>query len=197
MNKRELVKWLENKKTEAIDTANVQKATTINRAKELEYSKIKLDEFIDSVVPLYQQILDKYEDYIHTVSQVEGVTLCKYYYRFGYNDLTRHFTDKKQFKDIMNDTIRIETKNFSEIKHEALQVVHDVTSTYDTVLQTVKNLPTYKDGLEYLKKLGFDISEIQPAEKKKQLPATISVNVNTRYLLLKEKESSNDTQRIS
>ena len=60
-----------------------------------------------------------------------------------------------------------------------------------SVIETVKNLPTAKDGLEYLKKLGFDVSEIEPAEKKKQLPATISVNVDTRYLLL-DKESEND-----
>lgn len=184
MTKRDLVKWVEAKQKEAVETAKEAKTKAITEAKEAMYKSVGLDAFVDEVDALFTQILQKYGNFIQKVNEVEDVKLSKYGWQYGYNNLLTTYGNRATLRKEMADLIHIDTKEYKDTQCNANDNIRNVEHTYDTVVQTVKNLPTAKDGLEYLKKLGFDISEIQPIEKKKQLPATIKVNVDIKYLLL-------------
>ena len=115
------------------------------------------------------------------------MSISKYHYRYGYYDFEK-LTHKDDFKSAIFSCISFDKDHeYTKEVRKLRDFVHSVEYTYDTAIQTIKNLPTAKDGMEYLKKLGFDISEIQPAEQK-QLPATISINVDVKYLLLNKEE---------
>lgn len=198
MTKRDLVKWLEKKSSEAIVTARDDRDKMIERAKEVEYVDIGLDDFVKDTVDIFKKYLDRYGAFIANVNSIDGMKMSEYNWRFGYNDFVAKFSDAQTIRDNYIQAIRIDTLRFREIVDKANSDRAKVESTYYTVIETVKNLPTAKDGLEYLKKLGFDVSEIQPAEHKKQLPATISVNVDVKYLLLnKEKENAGTSKADS
>lgn len=195
MTKRDLVKWLEKRSSEAIVTARNDRDKMIERAKEVEYVAIGLDDFVKDTVDIFKKYLDRYGAFIANVNSIDGMSMSKYNWRFGYNDFVAKFSDAQTIRGNYKEAIHINTTRYKEIVDKANSDEAKVESTYYTVIETVKNLPTAKDGLEYLKKLGFDISEIEPAEKKKQLPATISVNVDVKYLLLnKEKEDAGTRQ---
>ena len=183
MTKRDLVKWLEKKSSEARTTAQKDRDKLVARAKEVEYVDIGLDDFVKDTVEIFRKYLDRYADFITHVNSIDGMSMSKYNWRFGYNDFVAKFSDAQTIRDNYIEAIRIDTLRYREIVDKANSDRAKVESTYYTVIETVKNLPTAKDGIEYLKKLGFDISEIQPVEQK-QLPATISVNVDVKYLLL-------------
>ena len=192
MTKRDLVKWLEKKKSEAIAKAKRAEDEAITAAKELEYKNIGFDDFLDDALPCLQEFIEKYGKFIDKVKTFDGMTMSQYNWKYGYSDFVARFSDRQDVRRNMEEVIRIDTERYRKTRDDANYNRRKVEMTYNTVIETVKNLPTAKDGLEYLKKLGFDVSEIEPAEKKKQLPATISVNVDTRYLLLdKEKEDEN------
>lgn len=198
MTKRDLVKWLEKKSLEARTTAQKDRDKLINSAKEVEYVDIGLDDFVKDTVEILRKYLDRYANFIKHVNSIDGMSMSKYNWRFGYNDFVAKFSDAQTIRDNYIEAIRINTLRYKEIVDKANSDRAKVESTYYTVIETVKNLPTAKDGLEYLKKLGFDVSEIEPAEKKKQLPATISVNVDVKYLLLnKEKEDAGTSEADS
>lgn len=191
MTKKELVKWLEIKGKDAEIQAEKDRLARIANAKEIEYKDIGLDEFIDSVDSIMQKFLSVYEEFIDKVNSksIEGTGMSRYGWHYGYNDMLDRYGDKKRIREEISKLIRTDTKRFNAERDAANEYKRNVVHTYNTVIETVKNLPTAKDGIEYLKKLGFDISEIEPVEKKKQLPATINVNVDVKYLLLnKEKE---------
>lgn len=198
MTKRDLVKWLEKKSLEARTTAQKDRDKLINRAKEVEYTYIGLDDFVKDTAEMFRKYLDRYAEFIEHVNSIDGMSMSKYNWRFGYNDFVAKFGDAQTIRDNYIEAIRIGTLRYQQIVNKANSDKAKVESTYYTVIETVKNLPTAKDGLEYLKRLGFDVSEIEPAEKKKQLPATISVNVDVKYLLLnKEKEDAGTTKADS
>lgn len=196
MTKRELVKWLEKKSLEARTTAQKDRDKLVNRAKEVEYVDIGLDDFVKDTVDIFKKYLDRYADFIKHVNSIDGMSMSKYNWRFGYNDFVARFSNAQTIRDNYIEAIRIDTLRYREIVDKANSDREKVASTYYTVIETVKNLPTAKDGLEYLKKLGFDISEIQPVEQKKQLPATISVNVDVKYLLLNKEKEDDRTSTI-
>lgn len=189
MTKRDLVKWLEKKKPEAVAKAEKAREKAITDAKELEYKELRFDEFLEDAVPYLQTFIKKYGEFVEKVNKIDGISMSKYNWHYGYNEFVSNYGDIKTIRENVAECIRIDTERYRHIKEKANSDRRSVEHTYDTVIETVKNLPTAKDGLEYLKKLGFDISEIEPAEKKKQLPATISVNVDVKYLLLDRKKS--------
>lgn len=189
MTKRDLVKWLEKKKPEAIAKADKAREKAILDAKELEYKEIGFDEFLEDAIPHLQRFIKKYGEFIDKVNALDGYSMSRYNWHYGYNDFVSRFGDIATIRKNIEEVIHLDTERYRKVKEDAYSNRREVESTYNTVIETVKNLPTAKDGLEYLKKLGFDVSEIEPAEKKKQLPATISVNVDVKYLLLDNKES--------
>jgi len=198
MTKRDLVKWLDKKSLEARTTAQKDRDKLVNRAKEVEYVDIGLDDFVKDTVDIFKKYLDRYGAFIANVNSIDGMSMSKYNWRFGYNDFVAKFSDAQTIRENYKEAIHINTTRYKEIVDKANSDRTKVESTYYTVIETVKNLPTAKDGIEYLKKLGFDISEIQPVAQKKQLPATISVNVDVKYLLLnKEKEDAGTTKADS
>lgn len=198
MTKRDLVKWLEKKKTEAIAKAERAKDEAITAAKELEYKTIGFDDFLDDALPCLQEFIEKYGKFIDKVKTFDGMSMSKYNWKFGYGDFVARFSNRQDVRMNMEEAIHIDTERYRKTRDDVYSNRRKVESTYNTVIETVKNLPTAKDGIEYLKKLGFDISEIQPVAQKKQLPATISVNVDVKYLLLsKEKEDAGTSKADS
>jgi hypothetical protein len=198
MTKRDLVKWLEKKKPEAIAKAERARDEAIAAAKEFEYKNIGFDDFLDDALPCLQEFIEKYGKFIDKVKTFDGMSMSRYNWKFGYSDFVARFSDRQDIRMNMEEAIHIDTERYRKIRDDAYLNRRKVESTYNTVIETVKNLPTAKDGIEYLKKLGFDISEIQPVERKKQLPATISVNVDVKYLLLnKEKEDAGTSEASS
>lgn len=192
MTKRDLIKWLESKKAKALYNAKEEANKLELETKELYWKALGVDQFVDAVVPIFEQVFEEYQKYFAKFDNLETVTISKFNYRYGYNDILR-LTEKPRLKETITECIRFDHDHEREQKiQEIRKTVRKVEDTYDMVIQTTKNLPTAKDGIEYLKKLGFDVSQIQPAEQKKQLPATISVNVDVQYLLLTKKEETNE-----
>lgn len=186
MTKVQLIKWLEVKRHEAEKEAKETKDKKVTEIKEALYKELGLDEFVNTVVPIFEKAFAEYDKFYENIGNVEGVAISKYGYRHSYYDI-RELTYKDEIRKSLTEVIHFDTstqEKITEVNNECKKV----NETYNTVIETIKNLPTAKDGIEYLKKLGFDISEIQPVEQKKQLPATINVNVDVRYLLLGKKE---------
>lgn len=188
LTKRDLVKYVERKGQEAREKASQHKKEIIAQAQEQIYEDIGVNAFVKEVVPMYKAISDKYDDFIERIDKIDHIRFSEFYYAHGYNELHRHLTSVYTFKEAITGAISINTEEYNTIVKEANAEVMKVISTYDTVLMTVKNLPTAKDGIEYLKKLGFDTSEIEPVKKEKQLPATTNINIDIKYLLLEENQ---------
>ena len=187
MTKVQLVKWLEVKRHQAEKAARETKDKKVTEIKEAFYKELGIDDFVDTVVPIFEKAFAEYKSFYGKVGNIDGVTISKYGYRRGYYDIEA-LTEKEKVRNSIIEVLRyLDTPTMTKINEASIECTK-VSGTYNTVIETIKNLPTAKEGIEYLKKLGFDISEIQPVEQKKQLPATINVNVDIRYLLLDKKE---------
>lgn len=190
MTKKDLIKWLQRKQAETIAKAERVKDKKITEIKEAFYEELGVNDFVDTVVPIFKKAFAEYEKFYNKIGAIDNVNISKYGYRRGFYDIMA-LTDKDKIKGSLTEVIHYHEHPVYTKISEVASECSKVGKTYNTVIETVKNFPTAKDGLEYLKKLGFDLSEIQPAEQKKQLPATISVNVDVQYLLLNKKEEDN------
>lgn len=187
MTKVQLIKWLEKKQAEAIAEAKAARDKKVDEIKENFYEDLGVNTLVEIVVPVFKKAFAAYEYFFDKVDAIENVSISRYGYRLGYHDV-RALTDEDKVKSSITEVIHLNSHPVYKEIQKVQEECNNVKKAYDTVIETVKNLPSAKDGIEYLKKLGFDISEIQPVEQKKQLPATINVNVDVRYLLLGKKK---------
>lgn len=192
MTKDELVRWLKKEKEAAIKRSSENIATKQEEWKEFYYESYGINEFAERVAKVSVPLVKMYREFFDHVNSCDSVKLSTYCRNWGDIDYM-DIISLENPSDVKNGIIKALTFDYDHTYKKDVRELYDnhhkVESTYDTVIQTVKNLPTAKDGIEYLKKLGFDVSAIEPVKKQKQLPATISVNVDTRYLLLhKEKD---------
>ena len=186
MNKRELVKWLEKEKEAALAVAKKRQNKVIEDAENKEFDSIDLDKFIEEMIASYEDIIRHFDQLIDKCKG-KRITVSKYHWKISYYNMVELSQHPNKLTSYIKEMINVDTEDYNTARREAIKYYNSVEKTYDDVIQTVKNLPTAKDGLEYLNKLGFDIKSIMPLEQKKQLPATISVNVDTRYLIFSNK----------
>lgn len=190
MTKEELIRWAKAEKDKAVGKASTESAKKIQELKDKFYEDIGVDEFADQVVPIFEQAFAKYKEFYDKLDNIEKIRVTKYGYGRGYYDIEK-LTNKNIIKTALIEAIHFREHPIQEQINAISGTVSKVSHTYDTVIQTLKNLPSAKDGLEYLEKLGFDTADIAPENKKKQLPATININVETKYLMI-GKEKNNE-----
>ena len=187
MTKRDLVKWLEKEKEFALNLAKERRKQAIEQATNSAYEAIELDDFIDELSASFSQIIDNFDRLFRRCADHKGMSCHKFHWKLSYAEFKRYLDDPDHLNEHVRELISINTDEYNQVKREATLYCNNVELSYDDVIQTVKNLPTAKDGIEYLKKLGFNVSKIEPLKQEKQLPATISVNVDTKYLILDKK----------
>ncbi len=187
MTKKDLIKWLQRKESKTVETALDVKNKKTDEIREEFYKDLGVDGFVDKVTLIFEKAFTEYEKFYEELDKIEGLRVSKWGYKLGYHDIQR-LADKNAIKQSLIEAINYINHPINKQIMGVNTEYQKVKNTYYTVIETVKNLPTAKDGLEYLKKLGFDLSEIQSVEQKKQLPATIAINVDIKYLLLNKKE---------
>lgn len=183
MTKRDLVKWLEKEKITALATAKERKEKMIEQAAEAEYAAIDLNKFMKEMRESYEDIVSHFDELAERSKSRKGIAVSKFHWKISCSEYSWFVEDPSHLATTVKDLIRIDTEDYQAARRQAISYYNNVEKTYDDVIQTVKNLSSAKDGLEYLAKLGFNTSKILPLEEKKQLPATISVNVDTKYLI--------------
>lgn len=184
MTKKDLIKWVEAKRNEVVAKANEEENTLQTELYQKHLNAMGVDDFINKITPIFDQLLKEYDQFFEKIDNMEDVSISRYGYSGCCYRRVEEMTDKRKAKNNITDVIHF--GNGHAFKQEARKLQEEtkkVSATYETVIQTVKNLPTAKDGIEYLKKLGFNVAEIQPVQQK-QLPATLGTNVDIRYLML-------------
>ncbi len=187
MTKRDLVKWLELEKESARKIATERRDKMIQDARGKVYDVIKMDQFEQELQESFAQILKSFDNFFYRCSEIKGISTSKFHWKLSYNEFEHYHYDPKHLHAMVQEIVKIDTEDYNKARREAISYYNNVEKTYDDVIQTVKNLPSAKAGIEYLTKLGFDVSKILPAEPVKQLPATIGINVDTKYLIFDKK----------
>lgn len=186
MTKKDLIKWVEAKRNEAVAKAKEEENALHDELYQKHLSAMGVDDFINKITPLFDQLLKEYAQFFDKIDNMEGVSISKFGYSGCCYNRVEEMTDKRRAKNNITDVIHFDHDHaFKQEMHKLHEETMKVFTTYETVIQTVKHLPTAKDGIEYLKKLGFNVAEIQPVQQK-QLPATLGTNVDIRYLMLKK-----------
>lgn len=184
MTKRQLIKWLEAKREEAIGEVCSQATDTLNTYYTDRNTKIELEETASEIANLMKQASDKvdafkakvkasYPDADISGGYYESVTyklnnlISKYEIRDG---LLKEFEDKR-------------TPLVESIIARKNDLISGIKSNYANVIANVQNMKNAKLAMEYLTGLGFDLTSLIE-EDKNPVTTALAVEVDTRFLFI-------------
>lgn len=186
MTKREIIKWLDGKRSDALNSSNAAKMKAIADYKAKRAKDTNAEEVVRQVTELMAQANTIVNQWLRKVNQdfpdyKTGNTYCSHLSTKTYmpessvrSSLLLHFIDT----DMAIKSINTQYKD----------IAYGINRNYDAVIENVRVQPTNKAAVSYLKEIGFDTSDLEQDAKN---PCTaLSVPVDTRFLFFKKEEGN-------
>lgn len=163
MTKRQIIKWLESQSEKALAEVETQSEKALNTYYAERNEKIGLDATANAISALMQQAYSLTESFKEKVKA--EIRSC----------LLKEFEDGR-------------TEIRKGIKARKNEMIKGITDNYRNVIANVSNMKNAKLAMEYLKNLGFDLSELVKADEN-PVTTALSVEVDTRFLFIGGKKN--------
>lgn len=156
MTKRQLVKWLEAKQSDAKAEVEIQYATAEKAYFAQRDEALKINETVDEVFRLISEADTVANRWKEALEKVEGIdTTCGWY-----TSLTTKLSDLSDKENI-----------------------REIEKNYINVIANVESMKNAKTAVEYLEKLGFDLLALIEADNH-PVTTALTVEVDTKFLFI-------------
>lgn len=186
MTKKQLIKWVEGKQKDALLAVSEQYIKALEDHTAALHVELGLAALASEIKPLLEQAdnllmawREKWENRVNMVSYYQNLHGRLYDFIKGENALYNALADN-EFRDTTEERRRIDDAKRS--------VEREVNSNYSNVLRNLQAFKDAKLGLEYLKELGFDVSEVIAMDQA-PVSTALAVPVDTRFLFLGKEET--------
>lgn len=181
MTKKALIKWAERKQQEALALVNEQYQAALAVHNTALYAKLGIAEIAAEIRPL----LSKADDILVAWQErCRAEVGLREYWNSLHSQLYKYTKgDNALFELLCEEEFSDTTEERKQLDRQKRETFREVETNYRNVLNNLQALETAKLGLEYLKELGFDISELLSAEQK-PVSTALAVPVNTHFLFL-------------
>ena len=186
MTKKQLLKWLDARKNEALLKVSAEEVEAKKALKSWKLEATHFGELIAEIGPKLNEVYDRMESW-----HKENEDLCGREYN-AYNTLRYRLgplvSGSTTLEAILAETEFRDTHHNTELNRKYMQMRTEVERTYINVAANVSGFANAKLGMEYLESLGFDLSELK-AQDEKPVETALAVPINTQFLLLNKKEA--------
>lgn len=180
MNKQQLIRFLENKRSEALNNLEERYVKAEAEYWENFYQENRLDETVDKAFPLIEELENILEEF-------RGRLLEKGAYsdwRCNLDNPIRICANGKSAT--RKDLSRMVNKDIPFIEKQKCEMYNarkGINENYDKLIIYVKAMPTAKEAAGMLTEMGFDLSELERPIEKKQLPMS-RPDINRSFLFV-------------
>jgi hypothetical protein len=181
MDKRQIIKWLKRKEEESLRTARNNYSLEMDMQKETVEKELGVDMLVDNLHKKYLE-MDRIIDTWRSSVTKEGISVHgSSWYFFG--GIKQMANSKSRIYDKVTNgnefTDNTSTRKALTKKHETIR--EGIKKNYTNLLAVAQTL-TGKQLLEYVKKLGFDVSEIEVV--KDPVTTALTVQLDSKYLII-------------
>lgn len=188
MTKRDIFKWLEVKREEALKNARQLYEEAISRHEESLYEKIELKHAAEQIGQHLMAASDIYDEWKD--KHKDDVTFLGRYSSCLGSFLTRVLNNNEGvYGYIRSNDISDNTPELGHIDRTYREMKKGINTNYDSLELAVKNMKNAKLAIEYLKEVGFDTSCM---EIKEEECTVLVANIDKRYLFIPAKEVNAD-----
>lgn len=182
MTKKVLIKWLEGLKEKALAEIGRKQTDALDAYYKALYEEVGLAELAKQVQTRLEEVdilIAKWHDKYETLI---GAARCYYgnIHDTVYPFISGPDATYSRLKDYEVDK---NAKGAMKIRSQYKALQTETQKAYDGVILNVQSLKDAKLGMEYLKGLGFDLTELL-AKDSAPVETALSATTDTRYLFL-------------
>lgn len=189
MTKREIIKWLEDKQSDAVSKALSEYETIKTNYIAKRDAELGIDEIVSKVSDLMSeasQIIDAWKVSIEKVKDIR----CTDGYAWSLSSDLMDFAGKGNLYEKLKRDFIDDNAFLPKLKDQQRHTVREIRANYLNVIANVKNFKKASDGLEYLKELGFDVSDLVEADQN-PMSTDLTVPVDTKFLFIGDTKNDN------
>lgn len=182
MTKRQLVKWLEAKQSDAKAEVEIQYATAEKAYFAQRDKALKINETVDEVFRLISEadtVVNRWKEGIEKVKGIDAT--CGWY-----ASLTRELSELSRKETIhlyITRDFQDNTDALRQLKAKRSETLREIEKNYTNVIANVESMKNAKTAVEYLKKLGFNLSALIEADNH-PVTTALTVKVDTKFLFI-------------
>lgn len=182
MTKRQLVKWLEAKQSDAKAEVKIQYATAEKAYFAQRDEALKINETVDEVFRLISEADTVANRWKEALEKVEGIdTTCGWY--TSLTTKLSDLSDKENIRMYIMKDFTDGTDALRQLKAKRSKTLREIEKNYINVIANVESMKNAKTAVEYLEKLGFDLSALIEADNH-PVTTALTVEVDTKFLFI-------------
>lgn len=182
MTKRQLVKWLEAKQSDARVEVETQYATAEKAYFAQRDEALKINETVDEVFRLISEADTVVSRWKEALEKVKGIdTTCGWY--ASLTTKLSDLSDKENIRMYIMKDFTDGTDTLRQLKAKRSETLREIEKNYTNVIANVESMKNAKTAVEYLEKLGFDLSALIEADNH-PVTTALTVEVDTKFLFI-------------
>lgn len=182
MTKRQLVKWLEAKQSDAKAEVEIQYATAEKAYFAQRDEALKINETVDEVFRLISEADTVANRWKENLEKVEGIDTTRGWYTSLTTKLS-DLSDKENIRMYIMKDFTDDTDALRQLKAKRSETLREIEKNYTNVIANVESMKNAKTAVEYLEKLGFDLSALIEADNH-PVTTALTVEVDTKFLFI-------------
>lgn len=189
MTKTQLKKWIETQRNKALNEARKIYLQKLAEHEENIYKEMGLHELAEEIQELLNKVDDKIKKWKSEYKR-KGIEFSDAYYTLE-NKLYDYIKgENATFERLSKSEFKDSTDKRYQITRKYELNTQEINRNYDNVIANIQNLKNAKTGMEYLQKLGFDLTELIKQDEK---PVTALVaKIDTNYLFISKGDAVNE-----
>lgn len=182
MTKRQLVKWLEAKQSDAKAEVEIQYATAEKAYFAQRDEALKINETVDEVFRLISEADTVVSRWKEALEKVKGIDTTRGWYTSLTTKLS-DLSDKENIRMYIMKDFTDGTDTLRQLKAKRSETLREIEKNYTNVIANVESMKNAKTAVEYLEKLGFDLSALIEADNH-PVTTALTVEVDTKFLFI-------------
>lgn len=178
--------WYLNKYIELKEGHNYDETTVGEMAEKAYFAQrdeaLKINETVDEVFRLISEADTVANRWKEALEKVEGIdTTCGWY--TSLTTKLSDLSDKENIRMYIMKDFTDGTDALRQLKAKRSETLHEIEKNYINVIANVESMKNAKTAVEYLEKLGFDLSALIEADNH-PVTTALTVEVDTKFLFI-------------
>lgn len=175
LTKKEVINWIERVEQKALSSVRKKYNDAVVAEENRILKESGAQDILDSCARIISQAVAENERLNTLVAESKNIR----YEKNAYFGLSRQLADAQEVKSAFTRYANFESKELTRLKKSHEETERNVRANYAAVREAIKNKSNARRCLEYLKEVGFDVSDLEKLEC-----TEIAVAVDKRYLFV-------------
>lgn len=182
MTKRQLKRWLENKREYTLAESRELYRTTAQQLIDETFADLGLREVAEQIQPLLEQAVKLWDDWKNQQLENSDLDFYSNYCGLGYA-LSDYAGDADSLYQRITHDIRLQSVAAKNLKKESHEREQNISKSYCNLLSVVESMSTAKEAEAYLTSLGFDLAEQYESS---ETSSALVKNIDVSYLFVQK-----------